>query len=86
VYTIQRQQAFTLNRWFLVITAGTCVVVATVDQEEDEQLWTGADDIPFNVFGDCGGVDPIGELSAASYRTQNAALVDFPDLQVWDWD
>jgi len=85
-YSIIRQALPILNRWFILISEGTCIVRAIVPQALDEQLWTGAADIDFTVLGVCDVNPPIDTLNLASYQTEAAALVDWPDLQVWDWD
>lgn len=84
-YVIQRQQAGGSNKWFILISILGCTLLANVDQNEDETLWVGADDIDFDAFGVCAGDPPIDTLAVKMYRTQEAALVDFPDLQEWDW-
>ena len=84
-YLLARQANPNPNNWNILITQGACNVAAEIDQELDEQLWTGADDVPFVSFG-CGVDDPpIETLNVRSYKTEADALADFPSLQVWDW-
>lgn len=87
VYSVFRNAHPLINTWILLLSSGGCILRAIVDQEHDEQLWQGAEDIPFTTLGTCSGEgnSPIGTLSAKMYRTQAAALVDWPDLEVWDW-
>ncbi len=84
-YTVQRQNAGISNGVLIVINIGGCIVLARPQQDEDEQLWTGEEDLDFDVFGACVGDPPIETLSVKSYRTQKAAVADFPDLQTWDF-
>jgi len=85
-YFVNRQALPSLNRWQVVISANGCTTNAFVAQEEDEQLWTGADDIPFTAIGTCAGDSPILTLNAESFKTQAAAVVEYPDVQLWEWD
>jgi hypothetical protein len=84
-YFMFRQEHDANNKWLLIITSGGCVIRADIEQDEDEQLWTGGDEIDFVALGACAGDSPIDTLSAKMYRTQKAAQVDWPDVQLWDW-
>jgi len=84
-YTVRRFVTGPNDGWRVEIFTADCNVTANVLQAKDEQLWQGADDIPFTATGPgCFGT-PIDVLNAASYGTIDAAQVDFPDLQDWDW-
>lgn len=85
-YRLTRQANASLNQWLLLIISAGCIIRFIHIQDEDETLWTGDEDVGFTALGVCAGDPPIGTLSLASYRTQKEALVDFPDLQIWDWD
>lgn len=84
-YNVLRQALPVLNRWFFQIIQGSCTVSAFVPQPLDETLIDEVLDVPFSVGGTCDVDPPIGTLSVRSYRTQAAALVDFPSLQTWDF-
>jgi len=84
-YNLVRQQAGPLNRFFVLIVANGCIVTSVIEQDEDEQLLTIAEDNDITAFGTCAGDPPIDTLSIQSFRTQAAALVVFPDVQQWDW-
>lgn len=84
-YMIQRNAHPLLNNWTIFIISGGCVLRVVHEQALDEQLWQGGTDLPFVALGACAGDPPIGTLSAQMYRTQAAALEDWPDMQTWDW-
>jgi hypothetical protein len=88
IYTVERQMDGAFNRTFIAIAITGCFIVAIVPQELDETLWTGDTNIDFDVLGNCVADPPIDVLNVKMYRTQKAALADFPDLQTWDgpWD
>jgi len=55
------------------------------EQDEDEQVLTAVLNQDISAFGACAGDPPIDTISMQSFRTQAAAKLAFPDVQLWDF-
>jgi len=73
------------NNWRVVIAQGACFAIATFSQDVDENLVADITIDPVPIFGTCDVDPPIDTLRLQSYATIDDALLDYPDLQNWDW-
>ncbi len=85
-YTIAKNTDKPSRFTVLVKILPSCLVLFTKDQPLDEELLTEMEtDSPIQL-GMC-DVDPVlGDMKAEFYATQDGALIDWPDAQIWVWD
>jgi len=86
-YRIVKTTLDSPSQWrVLVLVNGTCLVRFTVVQPQGEELLTEIDADPVLQVGVCDADPMIDEMKAQFYRTEDAALVDWPDAQIWVWN
>ena len=85
LYRIQRDARPGFNLWRIAIAISGCLTAPSVTQPNDQDLLDDFSIETPSFVGTCDDPQPVSNLRAQSYRTVAAALLDYPDLQNWDW-
>jgi len=86
-YRIVKTTGDSPSQWrVFVLVGGTCLVRFTVLQPQTEELLIEIDADPVLQLGTCDADPMIDDMKAQFYRTEDDALSDWPNAQIWVWE